>query len=893
MAKRNKSLNRQLNKQNTSPAVQQNITIHPFNRQPTDMTNWRNANRAAESLIPRRVYLYDLYHDLFTTDGQMIAVWGKRRDAITTAKWEFTDKEGNPVDQINEMIDCVGFSDLLKEIIDSLAWGYSMCEPTFFINNNGQYEFSLYSVPKKHMRPEFGQIVNQQHDQQGININEGIYAKTIMQFGKTNDLGLFLAACKYAILKRGNISDWAEFIEIFGRGIIDAEWDGFDESQRRALAKALQEMGGGGTIIRPAGTKVDIKNNTGSANGQLQDTFASKMDGYISKALLGTTETTDSSKSSGYAQAETHNKQDEKKNESDLQFVRRCLNSQFIKILKAAGFDTKGGTFVIKKDKNLNKSAYEIHKSMRKDLGVPIDDDFFYEEYGVRKPDNYDKLKNEANNTKNEEIESDSPTKKVKEDAPTPKDSKVKKDNNPDDSEDEKGKKLSFFRRLLRLFHPAPIAKNQQLVGANGDHHTSSVQLAKFVGSKVFERIKDGIIQRAWIAKGKLDFDSELFNFTASLLTASFLSGWKTLPTKLVDLGFAYGIDDPATLTAYEMNLFRFAGAKTLYEAQQLNELFRNAKSFREFYDTASSMLDVHNRDWLETEYNTAMAVGEMAATYNRLMKQTDDFPYWQYKTIGDERVRHSHALLHDVVLPWNHPAWKYIMPPNAWNCRCYIAPRTKAEVSKEDIIASEEKVKAYYETEEFKKSSKAGWGMNRMDKGQVFAENQHYANDYLDVVNRMNKVNFNTYGLKPMEQNYNDHEFKPKFNIKQKDEAIADFTDNLEKVTSKKFGISDFNNRIITVDKATIRKHTTTRIEKYQDRHMYLSEIQNIVNDPDEVWLQNYGQKKNESYVYVKYYKDQAIVVVCTLNDNLELQIETWHRLDDPKLRKGLLVKN
>lgn len=892
MARKNKTIQKIAAVKNTVAPVIQNIQVQPFNRQSHDITNWRNATRSAEAHIPRRVYLYDLYHDISTTDGQIIAVWSKRQDAITTANWEFTDKEGNPVEAINELIDCIGFEDLLKEIIDSKAWGYSMCEPRFFVNENGQNEFSLYSIPKKHMRPEKGHIVKHQHDDEGININEGIYYKTIMSFGKTADLGLLLSAAMYSIYKRGSTADWAEFIEIFGRGIIDAQWDGFDEGQRQQLAKAIKDMGSGGIIIRPTGTSVDIKNHTGNANGQLQDTFVSKMDAYISKVLLGSTETTDSSRSSGYAQAEIHNKSDEKKNESDLAFVRRSLNSQFIRILKAAGFDTKGGTFVIKKDKNIDKSAFDIHIAMRKE-GIPVDDDFFYEEYGVRKPDNYDELKNEANEVKNKGIDNNNPDDTKGNDARTPTVSKSKKGNNPDDSEKEKGQKLSFFRRLLRLFHPAPTSNNQQLVGAFGSHHTSNIELAKFVASKAFDNIKDNVIQKAWVHKGTLTFDPVLFDYTATALTKAFIIGWNTKPTQLADLGFIYGIDDPSTLTAYEMNLFRFAGAKTLYEVQQLNELFRAAKSFREFYDTASSMLIVHNRTWLETEYNTANAVGEMAATYNRLMKQTDNFPYWQLKTVGDEKVRHSHARLHDIVLPWNHPAWKYIMPPLDWNCRCWIVPRTKAEVSEDEIKASEEKVNIYLDSEVFKKAAKAGWGINRFDKGQVFAENQHYINDYLEINTRMNKIDFKTYGLKSLSDNYNEVAFVPKFNKDQRDEAINDFTEALEKVTAKKYGIKDFNNRTIIIDKATIRKHTTDRINKYQDRHIYLNELEHIVNNPDEVWLQNYGQKKYEAYVYIKYYKDQAIVVVCRLSDSLELVIETWHRLDDPKLRKGLLIKN
>lgn len=373
------------------PLIVQQITVRPFNRQSQDLTNWRNATKSAEALIPRRVILYDLYHDIETTDGHIISTWGKREDAVTSAEWIFTDKDGNPVEAINQLIDSIGFEDLLKLIIGSKKHGYRMGEASFFINDNEQHEMSVYEVPLKHMRPEKGIIAKDQTGDEGINIREGIFAKTVIEVGKANDLGLLLAAAKYAILKRGDESDWAEFIEIFGRGIIDATWDGFDEKARIQLSDSLTEMGGGGIIIRPEGTNIDIKGSTGNANGDLQEKFANYCNKEISKALLGSTETTESSKSSGYAQAETHDKADVRKNETDIAFTRRILNSRFIRILKAAGFDTKGGTFVLKSEKQLSKKeAFDIHLKMFKELNMPVDHDFFYEEYEMPRPKDYD-----------------------------------------------------------------------------------------------------------------------------------------------------------------------------------------------------------------------------------------------------------------------------------------------------------------------------------------------------------------------------------------------------------------------------------------------------------------------------------------------------------------------
>lgn len=878
------------------PVIYQQITVSPYNRTSSDLSDWRNANKAAEGLVPRRTYLYDLYHDYGTTDAQIIAAWDKRIDPILSANWEFTDRDGNIVEDIQELMDCIGFDDLLSTIMESKRDGYKMAEPTFFINDNGQNEFSLYVVPLKNMRPELGIIAKDHLTNEGINVREGIYAKTVLEFGKTDDLGLMLSACMYAILKRGNMSDWAEFIEIFGRGIVDATWDGFDLKQRQDLANAIREMGGGGVIIRPAGTDLDIKNNTGTANGDLQDKFASRLDAYISKVFLGTTETLDSSKSSGYAQSQTHQEENDKKTLRDLNFVRRYLNSRFTKVLMAAGFDTRGGTFVLKQTKKINKDAFEIHLKMRKELKIPLDDDFFYEEYGARKPDNYDQLKKEVL----EQIDADLEEKEERENADTPTPSKEKVGKKPAIAKEELSANPSPWRRALRaaiqLFQAAPVLAQTPIAGAKhhcGDHLT--IKLAAFTADSVFETLKDGLINRAWAAAGALDFDAELFNYTAVTLTNGFIDGWRNQPVKLADLGFEYGYDDPNILTAYEINLFRFAGVKTLYEAQQLNELFRKSKSFKEFYDTASSMLTVHNRTWLETEFNTAIATGESAATYARLLKQVDLFPYWQYKTVGDEKVRHSHALLDNIVLPWNSPYWKYIMPPNDWNCRCYIVARTKAEVTPEQLRDSEAKIKAYIGSEAFKTASKGGWGINRANKGMVFAENQHYATNYLDATQKLDKLDFRNYkldALKAIFEQQRGGQFKPAFGKDQKDEAVSTFFNELEKATAKKYQLPDFNNRPVLISKSTVKAHTMESKPKYADRHQYLELLPEIIKSPDEVWLHNYGSQLN-NYVYIKYYNGTAITVVTRLNNVFKLEVESWFIIEGDELRRGLLIKN
>ena len=74
---------------------------------------------------------------------------------------------------------------------------------------------------------------------------------------------------------------------------------------------------------------------------------------------------------------------------------------------------------------------------------------------------------------------------------------------------------------------------------------------------------------------------------------------------------------------------------------------------------------------------------------YRNLQEMKDVFPYWQYKTMGDEKVRSSHAALDGLILPADDPFWRDHYPPWEWNCRCQVVGVTEEQYNGAKTVGS------------------------------------------------------------------------------------------------------------------------------------------------------------------------------------------------------------
>lgn len=97
------------------------------------------------------------------------------------------------------------------------------------------------------------------------------------------------------------------------------------------------------------------------------------------------------------------------------------------------------------------------------------------------------------------------------------------------------------------------------------------------------------------------------------------------------------------------------------------------------------------NPSHVETVFRTniasAYSTGRVAEmTQPSVLKRR---PYWQIRTVKDDRQRKTHRAADGAVLPADHPFWRVAFPPFGYNCRCKTVSRSQRWVDKHGGVSA------------------------------------------------------------------------------------------------------------------------------------------------------------------------------------------------------------
>lgn len=362
------------------------IVLHNVDRTPKDVGTLKTALSSAENVhYPNRSRYYDLLETVIL-DGHLYGVLNKRISAVRNKRLVYKNRKGKKIDEMDGPIGTKEFRNIITWINEARAFGTSGME--FMPGETIKPVF----IPRKHIKPEFGVIAINQTDYEGFDYNK---IPNIWVIGEQRDLGYLLQCSFYVLIKRGNFSDWAQYVEIFGQPMRVIRYDAYDDKTKIELKQVLDESGSSLALMIPKQAEFDVMDGkTSNGNGELQEKLKQACNDEISIIILGNTETTGSSRSSGYAQAKEHGRQQMEITKDDLAYTLNWLNDEkFISILKSYNLPVvPGGYFEYEKEIDVAALTEKIAIDTQVANHVPIAPDYWYDTYGVTKPDNFEEL---------------------------------------------------------------------------------------------------------------------------------------------------------------------------------------------------------------------------------------------------------------------------------------------------------------------------------------------------------------------------------------------------------------------------------------------------------------------------------------------------------------------
>ncbi|MBR0052297.1 MAG: DUF935 family protein [Bacteroidales bacterium] len=353
-----------------------------------DIAKYRSALESAEAIdFHNRSELYDIYHSILQMDGHLSGIVEKRLSAVSRERFEFL-RDGKPVDEVNRQIRSPWFRSWVKDAVASKLWGFSLFQ--FRRDEKGWITYEL--VDRKHFDPTTREVLLYETDVNGAPLD--VFENCLLVCDDPRGLGKLANCAPYALYKRGNLGDWAQFCQIFGMPIREYTYSAGDEDARKRLLADARKQGANAVYIHPEGSSMTLHEAAGkSGTVDLYERFLDNCNDEMSISVLGNTLTTKSENNGTQALGTVQAKEQLKITDDDVQFILDLLNYDMTDIFAALGVSTENGEFVRVEQKYQDKQVQINVVSKLREMGLPMSDDYLYETFDVAKPDDYDARK--------------------------------------------------------------------------------------------------------------------------------------------------------------------------------------------------------------------------------------------------------------------------------------------------------------------------------------------------------------------------------------------------------------------------------------------------------------------------------------------------------------------
>jgi SPP1 gp7 family putative phage head morphogenesis protein len=791
-----------------------------------DNKDWRDAIRLADDTEnPNWSFLQDFY-DYLIVDAQTHSLIELRNAATLSSRfyvYNATTNEEQP--QKTAILQTEWFYNFITEVLLSQARGFTVAQLINLANMTFDY------IPRRNIVIQKNFVRLSVGSEVGVSLLDEQLAKYIITVKSNYIYGYMNDIVPLILWKLNALMSWAEATEKYGIPPLIATTNKSDDKSLATIQAMLKNAGESLSSVLPEGTKVEVMQNSEKIDPEKMFGGLLKVcDDAIAKRIVGGTMIT--ADGSSRSQSEVHQSNfDEKIAEADKRKCEFVVNGQLIPMMAHLGFN-ENDRFTF--DRSQKLSPKEVVDMLEKMLNhYDVDEDWI---------------------KKNTQI----PITTKKEVSPFNKASST----------------------MVAVLEASGVQLPNYKHSTCGHAHQVTAD-ALFDDARLME-LADALINNVW------NSEDTLINLilksieTNTILKNAFLNGFKDR------LKFDYDAPATACLANMEYNIMDFSLAKSKADVLMLNQLLidkekNNIRTFNDFKQAAQPYIKKTNTDYLRTEYNHTIAVGQNASAYLKFKAEEDSITQFvQWQTVGDSNVRAKHAALNGRIFDLKEQGGLTIVPPKEWGCRCELV-QYLGKPPKELLTTNDNGLTILG----IKKGDK--WDVNRAEAQQVFTANEMYVKDnqLSDVIDGMT---FKEYGLQPISEMQNLAEIKLDKTITK-----ANVKKLFKPIEGKSFmGFEDYLGRKLQLSKYSFDKHTKGHYTNTSElRHQLFPFIEDVLKNADEVYFFKYrGQKNYYQTNYIKHYKGRSVVVNTQVGDD-GVAINTWYNLkqDEKIIRSGFLI--
>lgn len=354
-----KSIALQPHKENGNTVLAKIIQEHKDSTR-VEIQKWRQALEATQDPKEPVMYLLQDIYDNLESDGHLMSQVELRKSALLNSPFSIIDKKTGIADVIKtESFITEWFYTFLENALDSIFKGFSLFEIVDSQN------MSIELIPRRNVIGKQSKIVLDTTSNKFISFAKG-FETTLIHVGRPTNLGLLANLCGQLIWKRNAQQSWAEFTEKYGQPLITATTNKSNTKDLDSIQQMLATLGESARAVLPEGTTIDIKPFAGSDSYKVYDMQIERINGEISKPIVGGTMLTDNG--SARSQSEVHERNlDDKISMRDKRMIEFIVNGQLVPLMAYWGHDINPETdkFVFDKSFELSlKEHWEIVSGM-------------------------------------------------------------------------------------------------------------------------------------------------------------------------------------------------------------------------------------------------------------------------------------------------------------------------------------------------------------------------------------------------------------------------------------------------------------------------------------------------------------------------------------------------